>query len=322
MRILDTLKVAVVSIEVVGLLGAGSAAAQDDVVRIGGVGNYGPVLPVAAGMQLGLFEKAGVAVSFTNFAGGAAAMEGLAAGEADFINYFPPGLALAKRRGVDAKIVSAGTLTPRGWHIAVANNSDIDGIDDLVGNKIGVTANGSTTDFFAMWVADQAGGDINRIPLGGSGLVPNLLSGNVEAIVAYPPLSYRLLISGDGKSLLHLGEAMEPNLPDVWIASQELIEKNAEGLRKSLVGLYSAIVYMQNNPEWSIKFIQEKTGLDPKVAEAEYNNTIKGLSPDGNIKKSWVEASMALGRLAGLENLPPAEEMFTAQFVPVQTIEP
>lgn len=138
------------------------AANADEVVRIGGVGNYGPVLPVIAAQELKLFEKAGVTVEFTNFRGGSASMEGLAAGEVDLINFFPPGHALAQRRGVKATIVSAGTLTPRGWHIVVAQDSDIDSLEDLAGKKIGVTSNGSTTDFFALWVADQAGSEISR----------------------------------------------------------------------------------------------------------------------------------------------------------------
>mgnify|MGYP002623797086 CR=1 FL=1 len=299
-----------------------SSAIADDVVRIGGVANYGPVLPVKAALALGLFEKAGVEVEFTNFAGGSASMEGLAAGEVDLINYFPPGLALAKRRGVEATIVSSGTLTPKGWHIVVKKDSDISSMEDLAGKQIGVTSNGSTTDFFALWVAEQSGGEMTRVPLGGAGLVPNLLSGNVDAIVAYPPLSYKTLGSGDGKSLVHLGEAMDPNLPDVWIASDEIIAENPDGLQKALVGLYSAIVYMQNNPEWSIDFISSETGLEKDIATEEYNNTFKGLSSDGMLKEEWVSASMSLGKLAGLDDLPPASEMYTDAFVPVEAIDP
>lgn len=297
-------------------------AKADDVVRVGGVANYGPVFPVIAAQELKLFEKAGVTVEFTNFNGGSASMEGLAAGEVDLINFFPPGHALAQRRGVKATIVSAGTLTPRGWHIVVGKDSDISSLQDLAGKKIGVTSNGSTTDFFALWVADQAGGEMTRIPLGGAGLVPNLISGNVDAIVAYPPLSYKVLGAGDGKSLVHLGEAMTPNLPDVWIASDKLIESNPEGLRKTLVGLYSAIVYMQNNPEWSINLIAERTGLPKEIATEEYNNTFKGLSPDGNLKEEWVAESLKLGKLAGIDDLPAASSMFTDKFVPVETIKP
>jgi NitT/TauT family transport system substrate-binding protein len=297
-------------------------AEADEVIRIGGVANYGPVIPVIAAQELKLFDKAGVEVQFTNFNGGSASMEGLAAGEVDLINFFPPGHALASRRGVKATIVSAGTLTPRGWHIVVGKDSKISSLKDLAGKKIGVTSNGSTTDFFALWAASQAGGEITRVPLGGAGLVPNLISGNVDAIVAYPPLSYKVLGAGDGKSLVHLGEAMTPNLPDVWIASDEIIAKNPDGLEKALVGLYSAIVYMQNNPEWSIDFIAKKTGLAKEIATEEYNNTIKGLSSDGNLKEEWVAESLKLGTLAGIKDLPSAASMYTPKFVPVKTIAP
>ncbi len=299
-----------------------SQAYAEGVVRIGGVANYGPVMPVVAAQELKLFDKAGVKVEFTNFNGGSASMEGLAAGEVDLINFFPPGHALAKRRGVEATIVSAGTLTPRGWHIVVGKDSKVSALKDLAGKKIGVTSNGSTTDFFALWVADQAGGKMTRVPLGGAGLVPNLISGNVDAIVAYPPLSYNVLGAGDGKSLVHLGEAMTPNLPDVWIASDKLIKTNPEGLQKALVGLYSAIVYMQQNPEWAIDFIAKRTGLPKNIATEEYNNTFKGLSPDGNLKEEWVAQSLKLGSLAGMDDLPAAASMFTDKFVPVDTITP
>lgn len=303
------------------VLGSMSAKA-DDVVRIGGVANYGPVLPVKVALELQLFKKAGVNVEFTNFNGGSASMEGMAAGEVDLINYFPPGVALAKRRGVEATVVSTGTLTPRGWHIAVKPDSSIKALGDLKGKKIGVTSNGSTTDFFALWAADKVGGDLTRVPLGGAGLVPNLISGNVDAIVAYPPLSYKVFGSGDGRSLIHFGEAMSTNLPDVWVATNKIIKENPKGLQKALVGLYSAIVYMQHNADWSIAFISKQTGLSKEIATEEYKNTIMGLSSDGAIKEEWVSNSLALGSLAGLKDLPPAKDMFTDKFVPVKPIKP
>jgi NitT/TauT family transport system substrate-binding protein len=298
------------------------AAAQTPTVRVGGTGNYGPVIPIIAGQKLGLFEKAGVKVEFTNFSGGSASMEGLAAGEVDLINFFPPGLALARSRGVKATIVSAGTITPRGWQIMVKKDSPITDPKQLVGKKIGISANGSTTDFFALWVANRAGGAVTRVPVGGGGLIPNLISGNVDAIVAFPPLSYRLTISGDGRMLVDLGKDMKPNLPDVWIASDKMLKDNPDAIKRALVGLFSAIKYMKSNPDWSIKFIQEQTKFDEVVAKAEFENTIMGLSDNGEMKEEWIAESLELGKLAGLANLPPPKEIFTTQFVPVQTIAP
>ncbi|MXP64969.1 ABC transporter substrate-binding protein [Roseomonas sp. M0104] len=293
------------------------ALAQGTKLRVGGTPNYGPVLPVHAANALGLFKKQGLEVEFTGFAGGSAAMEAVAAGEADLVNYFPPGVALAKQRGVAATIIAAGTLTPRGWKIMAKKDSPLAGIKDLARKKIGVTSNGSTTDFFALWAGQQAGGPVSRIPLGGGGLIPGLLSGNVDAIVAYPPLSYRLESSGDGKVLVDLGAAMQPNLPDVWVAPDSALQQRGETIQKALVGIYSAIRHMKQNPDWTIRFIEEQSKFPPEVARLEFENTIRNLSDDGSIKEEWVENSLGLARLAGLQDLPPAKSMFSTRFLPV-----
>lgn len=297
------------------------ALAQNTMLRVGGTPNYGPVLPVHAANALGLFKKLGLTVEFTGFSGGSAAMEAVAAGEADLVNYFPPGVALAKQRGVAATIIAAGTLTPRGWKIMAKKDSPLSAIKDLARKKIGVSANGSTTDFFALWAGQQAGSLVSRIPLGGGGMIPGLLSGNVDAIVAYPPLSYQLETSGDGKVVVDLGTAMQPNLPDVWVAADKTLQVKGEAIQKALVGIFSAVRYMKANPEWTVKFIQEQSKFAPAVAQLEFDNTIKGLSDDGVIQEAWVENSLALGRLAGLQELPVAKSMFSTRFFPVTPIE-
>ena len=35
--------------------------------------------------------------------------------------------------------------------------------------------------------------DFTRVPLGGGGLVPNLLTGNIDATVLYSPLTYKVI---------------------------------------------------------------------------------------------------------------------------------
>ena len=174
----------------------------------------------------------------------------------------------------------------------------------------------------ALWAGSQSGGTVTRIPVGGPGLIPNMLSGNVDAIIAYPPLSYNLMIKKDGRSIVDFGKEMPINLPDVWVASEQMIEKRPDQLRKALTGIYSAVVYMQAHPEWSIDFIAKKTGMDKAIATEEYNNTIKGLSPDGMLKEEWVKESLKLGELAGMKEIPPAASMFTTKFVPVKPITP
>lgn len=311
-----------VAVACIAALASVQPASANEVIRLGGTANYGPVLPVQAAHALKLFDKVGVNTSFTPFAGGSAGMEAMAAGEVDIILYFPPGLALAKRQGVNATVIGAGSLTPRGWAVMVKKDSPLKTLQDLVGKKLGVTATGSTTDFFALWAANEAGGQVTRIPVGGPGLLPNLLSGNVDAIVAYPPLTYKVLQADSARSLVDFGQAMSTNVPDVWIASNTIIEKNPEGVRKTLAALYSAVVYMQSHPEWTIEFIAKQTGLERDIAKQEYENTIKGLSADGVIEEAWIEESLRLAKLAGMSDIPVASDILTTKFVPVEIVEP
>lgn len=303
------------------LSNSGAAWAQATKIRVGGTPNYGPVLPVMAAEKLGLFNKAGIVVEFTAYQGGGASMEALAAGEADIINYFPPGVALAKNRGVKATVVSAGTITPRGWRLMIKKDSSIADVKQLVGKKVGTSAAGSTTDFFALWVQSQSGGTFTRVPVGGAGLIPNLTAGNVEAVLAYPPVSYQIENGGIGKTLVDLGTAMQPNLPDVWVAADKALAEKRDGVKKFLAAFYGAVRYMKSNPDWTIKFIQEETKFDPVVAKQEFENTVQGLSEDGSFKEEWVAESLKLATLAGLKELPPVKSLYTMELVPVVPID-
>jgi NitT/TauT family transport system substrate-binding protein len=295
------------------------AQSQLPVIKIGlSTRFYGPVLPAYIAEELKLYEKYGIKGEVTAYKGGAGAMEALVAGAADIINYFPPGVALAYTQGAKAKIISTGSARPVGWWIMVKKGSPIKTPKDLEGKKIGVTSAGSTTDFFAKWVAHKAGIKAESVPVGGGGLVPHLLQGSLDAIVAFPALSYSLQVSGDGRILVDLGKEMPINLPDVWVASQEIIDKRPDVLRQALKALYASVRYLKEHPDYAVKFIKEFNNYTMEVAKLEYENTIKGLSGDGMLKKEWLQNSIELGKLAGMTALPPIEEIYTDKFVPIK----
>ena len=47
--------------------------------------------------------------------------------------------------------------------------------------------------------------EFTRVPLGGGGLVPNLLSGNIDAVVLYSPLTYKVMQDKEARSLIDYG---------------------------------------------------------------------------------------------------------------------
>ena len=55
---------------------------------------------------------------------------------------------------------------------------------ELAGKKVGITSAGSGSDLLALWTQQDRKINFTRVPLGGGGLVPNLRSGNVDAVGA------------------------------------------------------------------------------------------------------------------------------------------
>src|SRR5262249_8913603 len=89
-----------------------------------------------------------------------------AAGAADIINFFPPDVALAVKKGIKEKVVGIGSARPAGWHIVVMANSSFRTFADVAGEQVGVTAQGATPDFHALWAAEKAGGAAPPTALG------------------------------------------------------------------------------------------------------------------------------------------------------------
>lgn len=290
---------------------------DNTLVRIGGTQAYIPTLPAFIAESSGLFEEFGVDGQVTNFDGGGASLEALAAGEVDLINYFPPGVAEANARGIDAVVVAAGTYSPVGWYLLVAEESDISDVSDLDGGDIGITAPGSTTDYYARFVAREAGITANYVPVGGAGMIPALTAGNVDAISGFPPLGYQLEDDGQGRVLVDLGEEEGLVLPDVWVASRELVEERPDVLQAALNAIYSAVRELQENREFAIDETMAAAGYSVAVAERTFDDTIMGLSPDGNFDYDQVEQSISLAAEEATIELPSAEDVSTREFVPV-----
>jgi NitT/TauT family transport system substrate-binding protein len=301
----------------IGVVLACAAGAHAQItVKIGlAVPNYGPFAPVYAADELGYYRENGVSAEITAYRGGPAAQEALAAGAADIINFFPPGVALAVNKGIKEKIVGIGSAKPDGWHIVVMASSPFRAVADLAGKKIGVTAKGATTDFYALWAAKRAGVKIETIPVGAPALIPTLKSGQIDVAVLNSPLSFRLIVSGEGRSLVDLGKEMEPTLPDVWVATQSLIDSHPQAVEGTLRAIYKATAYMKKNRGYGIEYLRKFTGeKDDKVVELEYDVVLSGRPTSARIEGAWMQASLALAVLGGITDLPAIPQLFTDRF--------
>jgi NitT/TauT family transport system substrate-binding protein len=304
---------------VLGCVGGGTALGQET-IRIGlPTKTYYPTIICETARRQGLFTKEGIKAELTIYRSGGETFEAGAAGAADLQLNSAALIAAGRKRGVMTKAVAGAALGYYGWYLMVKTDSKIGGVAELEGKKVGITAAGSGSDLLALWTMQNRKVKFSNVPLGGGGLVPNLISGNVDAVVLYSPLSFKMLLEKQGRSLLDYGGDVEPHLSGLWIATDKFIADKPAVLQKALNAIYGALAFLKSNRAEAVNMIAEIDEIPREVAEAELDGNISKLSATGEMKEEWMSRALDLARLIGMTDLAPVQETFLTDFKPVPT---
>ncbi len=305
---------------VLGIPGIANAA---ETVRIGlPTKTYWPTTIAETAVRQKLFEKEGIGAELTIYRGGAETFEALAAGAADVILDAPSLPAAGRKKGVMSKVVASAAMGNFGWQLMVLAKSTLD-VRDLRGKKVAITSAGSGSDLLALWTIQDKKIDFTRVPVGGGGLVPNLLAGNVDAAVVYSPLSFQIARSGEARSILDYSREVPPSLTAGWIAPDKYAQEKPEMVQKTLNALYGALAFMRSHKDITVKLIADLYEIPPEIAALEYENTILKLETDGGMNASntleALQLSLDMAKLGGMKDLVSASEIISTQFKPVPT---
>jgi ABC-type nitrate/sulfonate/bicarbonate transport system substrate-binding protein len=298
-------------------------ALAQETIRVGlPTKTYWPTTVAETAVKQKLFEKEGIKAELTIYRSGAETFEGMAAGAADIILDPPSLVSAGRKKGVMSKIVANATMGNFGWQLMVPAKSNLD-VKDLNGKKVAITAAGSGSDILALWTIQDRKIDFTRVPVGGGGLVPNLLAGNVDAAVVYSPLSFQISKAGDAKTILDYSTAVPPNLTSGWIVLDKFAQEKPAVVQKALNALYGAVTFMRANKDTTVKLIADLYEMPAEIAALEYENTIMKLETDGNMAApnvvDAVQLSLDLAKLGGLKDVVPAADVISTQFKPVPT---
>src|SRR6201998_629489 len=149
-------------------------------------------LPTVLAKQLGEFEKAGLAVDLVDLKGGSDAVKAVLGGSADVVSgYFDHCVNLAaKKQDLQAFVVydrHPGLVLV----VSPSHAGEIKSIKDLAGKKVGVSAPGSSTDFFLKYLLKKNGLDPASAAVIGVGLgataVAAMEQGQIDAAVMLDP---------------------------------------------------------------------------------------------------------------------------------------
>jgi NitT/TauT family transport system substrate-binding protein len=292
------------------------------VVRIGvPTKTYFPTIIAETALRQKLFDKEGVECQLTIYRSGAEGFEAIAAGAADLIYNSSSSVAAGLMKGVKTMCVANGALGYYGWHLMVKPDSPIKKLSELAGKKVGITSAGSGSDILARWTLADQKIEFTRVPLGGGGLVPNLLTGNVDATVLYSPLTYQVMQARQARSIADFGELVPPHSTGSWIAHEKIITERPQVVQKALNALYGGVAFLRapQNRAVAVKLIAEIDEIPEPIAAAELDGNIVKLSTTGEFRKEWMDRSLEFARLIGMKDLAPVEQSYVSSFKPVPT---
>jgi len=168
------------------------AAAQTKVTIAVGGGACLCYLPTVLAKELGEYDKAGLSVELVDLKGGSDALKAVLGGSADVVSgYFDHCVNLAAKKQEMQSFVVYDRYPGLVLVVSPGHTAEVKSVKDLAGKKVGVSAPGSSTDFFLKYILKKNGIDPNSVAVVGVGLgataVAAMQQGQIDAAVMLDP---------------------------------------------------------------------------------------------------------------------------------------
>src|ERR1700751_644957 len=174
------------------MLTSGLAAAQTRITVAVGGGSCLCYLPTILAKQLGEFDKVGIDAELVGLKGGSDALKAVIGGSADVVSgYFDHCVNLAAKKQELQSFVVYDRYPGLVLVVSPKHTGEINSIKDLAGKKVGVSAPGSSTDFFLKYLLKKNGLDPTSAAVIAVGLgataVAAMQQGQIDAAVMLDP---------------------------------------------------------------------------------------------------------------------------------------
>jgi len=285
------------------------ATAQTKVTIAVGGGSCLCYLPTVLANQLGEYDKAGLKVDLVDLKGGSDALKAVLGGSADVVSgYFDHCVNLAAKKQELQSFVVYDRYPGEVLVVSPAHTAEIKSIKDLAGKKVGVSAPGSSTDFFLKFLLKKNGVDPASVAVIGVGLggtaVAAMEQGQIDAAVMLDPSV--TILQGSHPDLRILSDTRtEKDTLDVfggeypggalystaaWVSSHE---KEAQALTNAILATLNWI-HTHSAEEIMEKMPPEMVGKNKDQYLAALKNTIPMYSKTGKMDPRGADAVLAV----------------------------
>jgi NitT/TauT family transport system substrate-binding protein len=285
-----------------------AAAAAKLTVAIGGAGCL-CYLPTVLAEQLGEYKKQGLDIEFANFRGGSQALTAVIGGSADVVSgYYDHCVNLAAKNQQLTAFVVYDRYPGLVLGVSPRHTAEISSVKDLAGKKVGVTAPGSSTDFFLKFLLAKNGVDPDAVAVIGIGIdataVAAMEQGTVDAAVMLDPTPTFLKAKYPALKILSDVRTQEDTLAVFggeypggalyaggdWITKHE---KEAQGLTNAILATLKWI-HSHTAEEIMAKMPDDLVGPDKRLYLAALKNSIPMYSTTGLMDPKGAQAVLSV----------------------------
>ncbi len=290
-------------------LSTGLAAAQSKITIAVGGGACLCYLPTVLAKQLGEYDKAGLAVELVDLKGGSDALKAVLGGSADVVSgYFDHCVNLAAKKQELQAFVVYDRYPGLVLVVSPKHTGEINSVKDLAGKKVGVSAPGSSTDFFLKYLLKKNGLDPSGTAVIGVGLgataVAAMEQGQIDAAVMLDPSV--TVLQGNHKDLKILSDTRTQHdtlavfggeypggalySTAAWVNGHE---KEVQALTNAIMATL-AWIHSHSAEDIMAKMPEEIVGKNKELYLAALKNTIPMFSETGKMDPKGAEAVLAV----------------------------
>jgi len=277
-------------------------------IAVGGAGCL-CYLPTMLAKQLGEYDKAGLDVELINFKGGSQALQAVIGGSADVVSgYYDHCVNLAAKGQSLVAFVVYDRFPGMVLAVSPESGKDIKSIKDLAGKAVGVSAPGSSTDFFLKYLLAKNGLDPASASVIGVGLdataVAAMEHGKVNAAVMLDPAAtllqnkYKdLKLLSDTRTQKDTLEVFGGEYPGGALYTRaDWIAKNEATVQKLTNAILATLkwVHSHSPEEIMAKMPEDLVGPDKALYLAALKNTLPMYSTTGKMDPKGAAAVLAV----------------------------
>ena len=289
---------------------SGAAQAQSKVtIAVGGAACL-CYLPTVLAEQLGEYKKAGLQVELVDFKGGLQSLTAVIGGSADVVSgYFDHCVNLAAKNQALEAFVVYDRYPGLALVVGPKQTATIKSVKDLKDKRVGVSAPGSSTDFFLKYLLAKNGMDPAGTSVVGIGLAATAVAamehGKVNAAVMLDPAAtlmqnkfkenFRLL--SDTRTAKDTLDVFGGEYPGGALYTRaDWIAKNEVATQKMTNAIVATLKWIHSHTPEEImaKMPEDLVGADKALYLAALKNTIPMYSETGKMDPKGAQAVLAV----------------------------